>query len=161
MRALSLMFLLLVWASAQAFELDTFKSGMTREQVKEALKSYTFDKVQAFSNATLIAYDQPEKGSNRQFAFDFCNDKLVGLQQDMAPSTRNLAIIVGNYITKYGQPYKVAASSNVTSIGDRSELAYYWRRGTDVVGIKYTVTGAVEQLLIQYDSANNCWQTPR
>lgn len=161
MRLVSLTLLLLACLPAQAFEVDSFKSGMSREQVKEALKSYTFDKVQDFSANTLIAYDQPEKGSNRQFAFDFCNDKLAGLQQDMAPSNRNLAIMVGNYIAKHGQPFKVAANAGVTSIGDRSELGFYWRRGTDVIGIKYNVTGAVEQLLIQYDTPNNCWQTPR
>jgi hypothetical protein len=161
MRAVSLMWLALAIAPAHAFEVDTFKSGMSREQVKEALKSYTFDKVQDFSVNTLIAYDQPEKGSNRQFTFDFCNDKLAGLQQDFAPSNRNLSIIVSNYISKYGQPYKVSAASNVTSIGDRSELGFYWRRNVDVIGIKYNVTGVVEQLLMQYDTANNCWQTPR
>ena len=146
---------------ASAFEVDAFKSGQTKEQVKEALKTYTFDKVQDFSAQTLIAYDQPEKGTNRQFVFDFCNDKLVGFQQEMAPSARNLTIIVNNYITKYGQPFKVSATSNVTSIGDKNELGFYWRRGLDMVGVKYSVTQPIEQLLLQYDVSNNCWQTPR
>jgi len=146
---------------AFAFEVDTFRSGQSKEQVKEALKSYTFDKVQDFSAQTLIAYDQPEKGSNRQFVFDFCNDKLVGFQQEMAPSPRNLMIIINNYISKYGQPIKVSAGSNVTSIGDKNELALYWRKGLDVVGVKYSITQPIEQLLMQYDVPNNCWQTPR
>lgn len=147
--------------SALAFEVDTFKSGQTKEQVKEALKSYTFDKVQDFSAQTLIAYDQPEKGTNRQFTFDFCNDKLVGLQQDMAPSSRNMMIIVNSYVTKYGQPFKVNAGSNVTNIGDKNELGIFWRKGADIVGVKYVVTQPIEQLLLQYDVSNNCWQTPR
>ena len=148
-------------APANAFEVDAFKSGMSKEQVKEALKSYTFDKVQDFSAQTLIAYDQPEKGSNRQFVFDFCNDKLAGLQQEMAPSNRNLVIVINNYNTKYGQPIKVKAGSNVTSTGDKNELALYWRKGLDVVGVKYSVIAPIEQLLVQYDAPNNCWQTPR
>lgn len=146
---------------AFAFEVDTFRSGQSKEQVKEALKSYSFDKVQDFSAQTLIAYDQPEKGSNRQFVFDFCNEKLVGFQQEMAPSPRNLMIIINNYISKYGQPIKVSASSNVTSIGDKNELSLYWRKGLDVVGVKYSITQPIEQLLMQYDVPNNCWQTPR
>jgi hypothetical protein len=148
-------------APANAFEVDAFKSGMSKEQVKEALKSYTFDKVQDFSAQTLIAYDQPEKGSNRQFVFDFCNNKLVGMQQEMAPSNRNLVIIINNYNAKYGQPIKVSAGSNVTSTGDKNELALYWRKGLDVVGVKYNVIAPIEQLLVQYDAPNNCWQTPR
>ena len=148
-------------APAQAFEVDAFKSGMSKEQVKDALKSYTFDKVQDFSVQTLIAYDQPEKGSNRQFAFDFCNDKLAGMQQEMAPSNRNLVIIINNYNAKYGQPIKVNASSSVTSTGDKNELGLFWRKGLDVVGVKYIVIAPIEQLLVQYDTPNNCWQTPR
>lgn len=146
---------------AAAFEVDVFKSGMSKEQVREALKPYTFDRVQDFSAKTLIAYDQPEKGSNRQFVFDFCNDKLSGLQQDMAPSLRNVTIVLNSYITKYGQPFKVSAQSSVTSIGDKNELAFYWRKGLDVVAVKYNETLPVEQLLLQFDTPNNCWQTPR
>lgn len=144
-----------------AFEVDAFKSGQTKEQVKEALKSYTFDKVQDFSAQTLIAYDQPEKGTNRQFTFDFCNDKLVGFQQEMAPSSRNMMIIINSYLSKYGQPFKVNAGSNVTNIGDKNELGLFWRKGADIVGVKYVVTQPIEQLLLQYDVSNNCWQTPR
>ena len=152
---------LVLAAPADAFEVDVFKSGMTKEQVKEALKSYTFDKVQEFSAQTLIAYDQPERGSNRQFTFDFCNGKLAGLQQEMGPSTRNLVILINSYNAKYGQPFKVNAASNVTSIGDKNELALYWRKGLDLVGVRYSVTSPIEQLLLQYDVSNNCWQTPR
>jgi hypothetical protein len=155
-------FLALAFATpSSAFEVDAFKSGMSKEQVKDALKSYTFDKVQDFSVQTLIAYDQPEKGSNRQFVFDFCNDKLAGMQQEMAPSNRNLVIIINNYNAKYGQPIKVNAGSNVTSTGDKNELGLFWRKGLDVVGVKYIVIAPLEQLLVQYDTPNNCWQTPR
>ncbi len=163
MRHLSIAFwgLLTFALPSHAFEVDVFKSGMTKAQVREALKSYAFDRVQEFSEKTLIAYDQPEKGSNRQFAFDFCNDKLAGLQQDMAPSMRNTTIALHSYITKYGQPFKVNARSSVTSIGDKNELAFYWRSGLDILGVKYSETLPVEQLLLQFDVPNNCWQTPR
>ena len=163
MQHLPIIFILALSASmsASAFEVDIFKSGMSKEQVREALKSYTFDRVQDFSAQTLIAYDQPEKGSNRQFVFDFCNGKLSGLQQEMAPSLRSATIVLNSYITKYGQPFMVNAQSSVTSIGDKNELAYYWRRGLDVLGVRYSETSPVEQLLLQYDTPNNCWQTPR
>ena len=144
-----------------AFEVDSFKSGMSKEQVRDALKTYAFDRVQEFSAQTLIAYDQPEKGSNRQFVFDFCNDKLSGLQQDMAPSLRNVTIVLNSYIAKHGQPFKINAQSSVTSIGDKNELAFYWRKGLDILGVKYSETSPVEQLLLQYDTPNNCWPTPR
>ena len=161
MRYLSFLILVALALPATAFEVDSFKSGMSKEQVREALKSYAFDRVQEFSAQTLIAYDQPEKGSNRQFVFDFCNDKLAGLQQDMAPSLRNVTIVINSYIAKHGQPFKVNAQSSVTSIGDKNALAFYWRKGLDILGVKYSETLPVEQLLLQYDTANNCWATPR
>ena len=163
MQRLSIVLILALSAAlpASAFEVDVFKSGMSKEQVREALKSYTFDRVQEFSAQTLIAYDLPEKGSNRQFVFDFCNGKLSGLQQEMAPSLRNTTIVLNSYITKYGQPFTVNAQSSVTSIGDKNELAYYWRRGLDILGVRYSETSPIEQLLLQYDTPNNCWQTPR
>jgi len=163
MQRISIVFILALSAAlpANAFEIDVFKSGMSKEQVRDALKSYTFDRVQEFSAQTLIAYDLPEKGSNRQFVFDFCNGKLSGLQQEMAPSLRNTTIVLSSYITKYGQPFTVNAQSSVTSIGDKNELAYYWRRGLDILGVRYSETSPIEQLLLQYDTPNNCWQTPR
>lgn len=163
MQRLSIVFILALSAAlpASAFEVDVFKSGMSKEQVRDALKSYTFDRVQEFSSQTLIAYDLPEKGSNRQFVFDFCNGKLSGLQQEMAPSLRSTTIVLNSYITKYGQPFTVNAQSSVTSIGDKNELAYYWRRGLDILGVRYSETSPIEQLLLQYDTPNNCWQTPR
>ena len=163
MQRLSLAFLVLFAHTlpASAFEVDVFKSGMSKEQVRAALKSYTFDRVQEFSEQTLIAYDQPEKGSNRQFVFDFCGDKLSGLQQEMAPSLRSATIVLNSYLAKYGQPFKVNAQSSVTSIGDKNELAFYWRRGLDMLGVRFSETAPVEQLLLQFDTPNNCWQTPR
>ena len=163
MRHLPLIPLLLLFlgGAADGFEVDVFKSGMTRQEVKDALKSYNFDRVQDFSTQTLIAYDQPEKGSNRQFVFDFCNDKLSGLQQEMAPSLRNVTITLNSYMNKYGQPFKVKAQSSVTNLGDKNELGFYWRKGTDFLGVRYSESAPVEQLLLQFEVPNNCWQTPR
>lgn len=161
MRAVFLILLAMMALPAAGFEVDSFKSGMTRDEVRGALKTYNFERVQDFSDTTLIAYDTPEKGSNRQFVFDFCKDRLVGLQQEMGPSIRNLMVIVSNYNSKYGQPSKVTANTNVTAIGERNELAFFWRKGLDVVGVRYVNTAPVEQLMLQYETPNNCWQVPR
>jgi len=54
---------------------------MSREKVKETLNSWNFDKIQDFSQETLIAFDLGSKGTNRQLVFSFCNDKLVSLSK--------------------------------------------------------------------------------
>lgn len=162
MRTLSLtMVCALLAQPCAAFEVDAFRSGMSREQVRQALASYDFERVQDFPPSTLIAYDTPERASHRQFVFDFCNDRLVGLQQEVAPSLRNLVIVVNNYNGRYGQPVRVVANTNVTSIGERNELAFHWRKGPDVIGVRYVTTAPVESLMLVYEAPNNCWQIPR
>lgn len=161
MRRLSLILCLFWPLAAVGFQIDTFRSGMTREEVKAALKSYDFERVKDFSPTTLVAYDTPERASHRQFIFDFCNDRLVGLAQEVAPSLRNLVIVVNNYNERYGQPMRVTAATNVTSIGERNELAFHWRNGPDVIGVRYVTTAPVETLMLLYESPNNCWQIPR
>lgn len=160
MRALPLMLLVLAWP-ALAFEVDAFKTGMSRAEVKAKLASYDFERVQDYSDTTLIAYDTANRASNRQFVFHFCGDRLVALEQEMVASLRALMILVGNYNARFGQPMKVTAATNVTSIGERNVLAFHWRDGPDVVGVRYVVIAPLESLTVIHDAPNACWQVPR
>lgn len=148
-------------ASALAFEVDEFKSGMGRDKVKEILRSWSFDKVQDFSQDTLIAYDLGSKGTNRQFVFNFCNDKLVGLEQEIKPSLKSFVATVNSFNAKYGQPSKVEAENGVISSGEKHTLALFWRKGIDIVGLRMVLLPANDQILLTYQTPNACWQVPR
>lgn len=153
--------LLLFGTTARAFEIDTFRSGMSRAEVKRLLADWKFDQIREFSGDTLIAYDYPEKDTSRQFTFSFCNDRLAAFEQEMKPSMKNFIVISGNYNRTYGQPIQVDATSNVTSLGEKNQLALYWRKGAELLGVKYVLLPPHDQLLAVYETPNSCWQIPR
>jgi len=153
--------ILFAWfQSAQAFEVGEFKSGMTRDQLKTTLKSWNFEnKVEA--GDTLMAYDSSDSPANRRYVFIFCNDKLVGFDQEMAASFSNFITVTSNFNTQYGNPLKVVALHNVVGAGEKNTMAIYWRKMNDVIGVRYILQPNSEQLTTTYQVSNNCWQAPR
>jgi hypothetical protein len=146
---------------ALAFEVDEFKSGQTKQQVKALLANWKFDAIEDLSGDTTIASDKLEKGTNRLFKFFFCSDKLVGFEQAMKPSAKNFITVAGNYINTYGQPARVAAGSNVISTGEKNSVSMSWRAKNDFVGVRYLINPNGEDLFVIYETPNNCWQVPR
>lgn len=155
-------FILLAGVSlhASAFEVGEFKNGLTRDQVREMLTSWRFDRIED-SAETLLAYDLPERNSNRSFRFHFCNDRLVILEQAMKASVRNFIVITNNYLVTYGQPMKVDAGVNVISSGEKNRLTMNWRKGNDIIGIRYQQLPGGEDLAVVHEVSNTCWSTPR
>ncbi len=146
--------------STPAFEVGEFKSGMTRDQLKATLKSWNFEnKVE--TNDTLMAYDSSDNPASRRYVFVFCNDKLVGFDQEMTASFNNLITVTGNFNTQYGNPIKVIALHNVVGSGEKNTMAIYWRKVSDIIGVRYILQPNSEQLTTTYQVSNNCWQAPR
>lgn len=146
---------------AWAFQIDEFRNGMSKEKLREVLAGWKFDRIQDFSDTTVVAYDLPEKRTFRQYTFTFCSDKLVGLQHKLKPSVRNFIITANNYIAANGQPMKVDTNSSVISTGEKSTVALFWRTAGEVIGIKYSVLPAEEELAIVYEVPNSCFNIPR
>ncbi|MEO6148435.1 MAG: hypothetical protein ABIT70_15595 [Sulfuriferula sp.] len=143
-----------------AFEVGEFKSGMTRDQLKATLKSWNFEnKVE--TGDTLMAYDSSDSPASRRYVFVFCNDKLVGFDQEMTASFNNLITVTGNFNTQYGNPIKVIALHNVVGSGEKNTMAIFWRKVSDIIGVRYILQSNSEQLTTTYQVSNNCWQAPR
>ncbi len=147
--------------TAASFEIDDFQSGMDKNKVKELLNNWKFDRIQEFSGNAVIAYDLPEKESFRQFTFVFCNDKLVSFEQAIKPEVKNFILMSSNYNKLYGQPAKVEATNNVISIGEKNQLAMFWRKSGDLVGLKIVLLPPNDQIIATYESPNTCWKIPR
>lgn len=146
---------------ASAFQVDEFRNGMSKDKLREVLSGWKFDRIQDFSDSVIIAYDQPEKRTFRQYMFTFCNDKLVALQHEIKPSLRNFIISANNHIAKHGQPTKVDTNSSVISTGEKSSMALFWRTGGEVVGIRYAILPNEEELAVIYEVPNSCFSIPR
>lgn len=152
---------LLLSFSAHAWEVGEFKSGMQRSEVESTLKTWNFAKVVPVGNDGLFAYDNPENQTGRRFLFNFCNDKLVSFDQEVAPAFRHFIVIASNYSNQYGNPFKVIPLSSVIASGEKNVLALFWRKGTDYIGVKYALYATDEQLSTTWQVNNNCWQAPR
>lgn len=150
----------LLAGEAAAFDVAEFKNGMPRAQVRELLASWRFDRIEDSADAT-IAYDLPKKGSNRSLRFYFCNDRLAALEQSMKASARNFIVITRNYLTSYGQPLKVDAGVNVIGSGEKNAMLLNWRKGNDIIGVRYQVLPYGEDLYVTHEVQNTCWQSPR
>ena len=154
-------FVLALPLPAAAFQVDEFRNGMTKEKLRETLVGWKFDRIQDFSDSVIVAYDQPEKKTFRQYTFTFCNDKLVALQHEVKPSLRNFIISTNNYIASHGQPSKVDTNSSVISTGEKSSMALFWRTGGEVVGVRYAILPNEEELAVIYEVPNSCFSIPR
>jgi hypothetical protein len=152
----------LVWLTpAQSFEIDQFRSGMSRAQVKDLLGEWQFDQLEDVGPEVLLAYDLPTRQTNRLFKFYFCADKLATFEQSLRGSIKNLITVTQNYVRQYGQPVKVDAGTNVISNGEKSWFNIYWRFRQDYVGLRYVHLPNGEDLSVSFEVNNNCSSSPR
>jgi len=152
---------LLLTLPAHGWEIGEFKNGMSRAEVEQALKTWSFDKIVPVGNDGLFAYDLPNSRAGRRFLFNFCNDKLVSFDQEVEPAFRHFVVIASNYSNLYGNPLKVIPTTSVVANGEKNLLAMFWRKGSDYMGVKYVLYPASEQLSTTWQVNNNCWQAPR
>ncbi len=148
-------------ASASAFEVDQFRAGMSRALIKEYLNDWNFDQIEDVGADLILAYDLPQKQTNRLFKFTLCNDKLVAFEQALKPSVKNFVTVTQNYVRQYGQPIKVDAANNVVSNGEKSSMLFYWRIRNYFLGLRYVTLPNGDDLSVVYEINNNCWQAPR
>jgi len=161
MKTLGLLTGLLLALPVHAWEVGEFKNGMTRAETEAALKTWNFDKALPVGNDSLYAYDLPDNPAGRRFLFTFCNDKLVAFDQEVDPAFRHFVVVASNYSSQYGDPLKVIPNTSVIASGEKSQLAMFWRRGSDYLGVKYALYPTSEQLSMTWQVSNNCWQAPR
>ncbi|MFP5404442.1 MAG: hypothetical protein ACLGG2_07100 [Gammaproteobacteria bacterium] len=145
----------------QAWEVGEFRHGMSRAEVEAALASWNFDRSLPVGPDSLFVYDGYGHPASRRFLFTFCNDRLVALEQEVAPAFRHFVIIASNYSSLHGDPFKVIPYTSVVASGEKNLLAMFWRRGGDFLGVKYVLHPTGEQLTMSWQIGNTCWQAPR
>jgi hypothetical protein len=161
MKTLGLLAGLLLTLPAWGWEVGEFKNGMSRAEIEQALKTWNFDQSLPVGNDSLFVYDAPDNPAGRRFLFTFCNDKLVAFDQEVEPTFRHFIVVASNYSNLYGQPLEVIPQTSIIASGEKNQLAMFWRRGADYVGVKYALNPASEQLSMTWQVSNNCWQAPR
>jgi|GEM_PF-874957 len=148
-------------ASAHAFEVAEFKSGMAQNEVRQLLlANWNFDRVVEPSDDVILAYDN-DPSIARRYQFRFCKGKLVGFEQDVRPSLKSLIISVSNYNQQYGQPNRVYSNTHIVSNGEKAVFALFWKNNLEFIGVKYIVLPNTEQMSLSFDANNLCYPTPR
>ena len=160
-RTLALVAGLLLALPALGWEVGEFRNGMTRAELDEALKSWNFDQRLMVGSDSVYVYDGPDNPAGRRFLFTFCNDRLVSFSQEIEPTFGHFVIVASNYSSLYGHPLEVVPQTSVIASGQTSQLAMFWRKGPDYVGLRYAELPASEKLTMTWQVSNNCWQAPR
>jgi hypothetical protein len=147
--------LLFISVQAAAFEVEGFRSGMSKAAVLEKASSWA--KVSERDRDTVLASDS----LGNYLSFNFCKDKLVSMQQGYKPSLRQYAIIVDDLGRNYGQPFSVASNSRAHPDGQIHELGIWWKHGEEFVSVYYMNNPHGESLSISHQSPNDCFKVPR
>ncbi|NWG39970.1 MAG: hypothetical protein HXY27_08415 [Hydrogenophilaceae bacterium] len=160
---ITLVFTLLALAlpSAHAWQAGEFFNGMPRPDVEEALKSWKFGKITPLGSDMILAQDPIDQPGARNYEFQFCNDKLVGFEQLVKPSFQYFITIAGNYTNQYGNALYTMPYTKIVASGPISQLAIFWRKGTDFIGVRYLESTLGDQLRLSWQVNNSCWSAPR
>lgn len=154
-----LIILLFVQASF-SFEVDGFKSGMTREQAKNLIEKYNYDKVEFIYNS-IVAMDTSGKRTGRRIVLSFCEGKLVRLRKGLQPRFDYFVRLLDEKRNELGRPIDAfARPSPVTSNFEMNSLSFFWKDGPIVIEVEYTDFGSSSQLDIGYEIGNQCWKSP-
>jgi hypothetical protein len=146
---------------ANAWQAGEFYNGMPRADVEIALKSWKFGKVTPLGADMLLAQDPSDQPGARNYEFQFCNDKLVGFEQLVKPSFQYFVTIANNYSNQYGSPLYTMPYTKMVASGPISQLAIFWRKGTDFIGVRYLESSLGDQLRLSWQVNSSCWQAPR
>lgn len=140
---------------ANAFEVEGFRSGMPKSEVEAKLR--TWQRVSEVDPGTLVTIDQLGNASS----FNFCEGRLVSMQQNLKPSLRQFVTLMRDFNTRHGQPFSSAAGSRTHQTGQIDELGVWWRSGNEFVSVYYMGSSAGESLSTSHQVPNSCFKVPR
>lgn len=147
--------LMFVAVQAAAFEVEGFRSGMSKAAVLE--KTTSGGKVSEVDRDTILV----SNSFGNYLSFNFCKDKLVSVQQGYKPGLRQYAIVVHEFSRKHGQPFSVTSTSRAHPDGQIDELGMWWKHGEEFVSVYYMSNPHGESLSTSHQSPNSCFKVPR
>lgn len=143
-----------------SFEINGFKSGMTRKQVK-ALAEKKYSKIQD-EQEMLTAWNIDANRIVDSILLSFCRDKLVFVSSvlDADFSIKNIFLLTDRYLQTYGQPSRVVATSDVLArgVGESRSIVYVWRSGHEQYSLIFTyLENAAGSINLLRQTDNTCF----
>jgi hypothetical protein len=145
------LFTFLLVLNSSAFEIDMFRSGMSKTQVKSLLKHYATVEEKE-DNIFAI-----ENSFSRFYSFNFCNEKLVMVKKDLNPSIKELIILFDKLTNNYGKPIHLNTKINkLCTKNTQHAISFYWKSGIERISLDYSVFPENEQFSVTYEIENTC-----
>lgn len=149
-------FILLAASVSHAFEIDGIKSGISMDEAKKLLESYSYKTIEVKDNS-IIASDEP-RGSDRFIALSFCKGKLVQAQKHLKPRFDYFVRLVNEKRRELGKPTDAwTRPTDVTSNYESNSVSFLWKDGPTFIKVTYSEFGSNNQLDILYEIKNSCW----
>lgn len=142
------------YSKAFPFDVDGFKSGMTKKEVKELLNGYNFDKIQEEDDkfgSHIMAYDIPTKNTFRHYNFQFVNDKLILLQKQLFPSMKNFILLFDRLTSLYGKPIDSKTRIELSTHGESHGISFLWHAKSETIDLSYHVFPNGDDFSITYN----------
>lgn len=139
--------LLLAVPSAYAFDVDGFRSGMTKAEVMRLLEAGNYKKIST-EGSLVMAMDIPLGETSRHNSFYFCQDKLFRYTKSLRPEFHYFVRLFSEKRKILGPPTDVipipfsgtTIESNAFTQGyitDDDSLSVLWNIGGDVAILSY------------------------
>jgi hypothetical protein len=151
--------LFLSTTTANSFEIDNLKSGMTFQEAKQTLEKYSYhikereDFIEAWQN----------KNREDTIFLNFCKGQLIQVQKHLTPKFEHFTQLVDKKRQELGRP--VDAYSRPTNIESnfkkvQDSVTFLWKSENNFVQVEYTQFTQNNQLSITYSIYNECYEIP-
>jgi hypothetical protein len=137
-----------------SFDVEDFKSGMTKSTVHSILLNKKFDKIETEEDR-IVAYDLPQTEVSRLYSFNFYKGKLVRLQKNLKPSLKFFIKMSEQFNRDFGKPFDVIASNCIDVPGEIYSLILIWKNKGESIELNYNIYPDNHQLFVVYKEPNN------
>ena len=147
---------LLLCEGANAFEVDGLKSGMSFQEARSVIESFSYSKVEIKENQ-ISGWDIPAMGTNRSVYLNFCKGRLVQVQKHLQPRFDYFVRLVDEKRKQLGQPTDAwSEPTDVTSAVESNAIRFQWRDKNDYIVVSYIQFPSNNQLDIRHKIKNEC-----
>ena len=144
---------------AHAFDVEGYKTGMTKSAVMST--SGAIYKIAPLEGTVDTLMATSVSDPSRYLTLNFCQDRLVSIQQGFSPNMKQASLLVGDLSKKYGDPFSVKAGTRPDPSGEIYEMGFWWRMGNEFASIYFLGSTIGDSLSVSHQATNACFKVPR
>jgi hypothetical protein len=141
--------------TSNAFDVEGFTTNMPKQVV--LANAEKLHKLVTINENTVVA-NAPDGG---YLSFNFCEGKLVSVQQGFPANLRQVTLLVSELKAKHGNPFSTNAGTRAHSTGTVYEWGTWWNAGQEYVSLYYSGSENAESLSTSHQAKNKCFKVPR